>query len=79
MLPINEKVISIIRDNIDYQGEIYLNDNLYEDLEIDSFEKLMIINALEDEFSLEIDEEVIMSLSTISDVVENLKQVLNLQ
>lgn len=73
-MKINKTVFSIIKENIDYGGEIKLRYKLVEDLEIDSFDKLMIINSLEDEFCIEIEEDDIKDLITVSDVVEGIKK-----
>ena len=54
-----KKIISVIKQNIEWKGEIRLHDHLIDDLNIDSFDRLMIVAALEDEFSIQIEEEVI--------------------
>jgi acyl carrier protein len=82
MLPIQikmdileKKVISVIRENTVDGCEIRL-DNKLEDLGIDSLEKIMIINSIEDEYAIEIGDESIKTLKTVSDIVFKLREKL---
>lgn len=72
-MDIEHKILTIIKENIEYEGEITLNSNLVEDLDIDSFNMLMVINAIEDEYSIEVDESDFEKLKFVSDIVEVLK------
>lgn len=72
---LEKKVISVIRENTDDNCKIML-DNKLEDLGIDSLEKIMIINSIEDEYSIEIGDESIKSLKTVSDIVFKLREKL---
>lgn len=69
---LQERVITTIQDNLDDRGEIKLESRLVEDLMVDSFDKLMIITALEDEFEITIDEEDFQDIVTVKDIVEKL-------
>lgn len=68
-----QRIISVIRDNMEWKGEINLNDHLINDLHLDSFDMLMIISAIEDEFSIQIDEDQIKEIQYVSDIVEKLQ------
>jgi acyl carrier protein len=70
---LEEKVISVIKENTNVDCEIKLDHRL-EDLGIDSLEKIMIINSLEDEFSIEIEDGEVKALKTVSDIVINLRE-----
>ncbi len=70
-----EKVKKIIRENIDFQGEIRSEDHLINDLHIDSFDMIMIVNALEDDFSILVEEEDLVGLITVNDIVQKLKEL----
>lgn len=72
-MELEEKVIEIIRTNLDYRDEIHINDNMVSELGVDSLDLMMIITTLEENFSIEIDDEDLEDLKTVCDVVEKLK------
>lgn len=78
-MKLEEKVIEIIKENIEWEGEINMKHNLVTDLDIDSFSMLMIINTLEDEFSIQIEDENLEGLRTVSDIVEKLIAMLSVK
>ena len=47
--------------------------NLQEDLDFDSFDTLMFISELEDEFNINIDEDHFLNVQTVGDVIEKLR------
>ena len=68
-----EKIISLIKENIEGEVEISLDSDLNNDLAIDSFGMLMIINAIEDEFSITIKDTEFEGINTVADIVKNLR------
>jgi acyl carrier protein len=72
---LEKKVISVIRENTVDGCEIRL-DNKLEDLGIDSLEKIMIINSIEDEYAIEIGDDSIKTLKTVYDIVFKLREKL---
>jgi len=68
---IEEKIIEIVRENIDKskRQNITRDTRLLEDLEIDSFGMLMIINGIEDEFAITVDEKQWAGVKTIGDII----------
>jgi acyl carrier protein len=60
-------------ENTDYKYEINSDTNLFTELNIDSFGKLMIVNAIEDEFSIEVDEDDIEKFATVNEIIEVLQ------
>ena len=76
-MELTNKIISVIRENIEWKGEIELHDHLINDLHIDSFDRLMIVNALEDEFSIHIEEDEISKVQCVSDIVESLQSLIH--
>lgn len=76
-MKIREKVIEAIRENIQWKGAIHDTMDLVRDLGIDSFDMLMIINTLEDEFSIIVEEEHLENLKTVGDVVNRLNDLLS--
>ncbi len=71
-----QKILTVIKENIEWKGEIGLHDHLINDLHIDSFDMLMIVSALEDEFSIQIEEDEIRKIYYVSDIVDRLKSLL---
>jgi acyl carrier protein len=68
-----ERVISIVKSNIERRYEVKPESRLTEDLGVDSLSVLIIINELEDEFSITIDEDDSLKMKTVSDIVERLR------
>jgi len=78
-MKLEKKVIEIIKESIEWEGEINIKHNLVKDLDIDSFSMLMIINTLEEDFSIQIENENLEGLITVSDIVERLKEKLSVK
>ena len=77
MKTIEEAVIAALKENTSWDGEIKMEQTLRDELGIDSFGVLMIINTLEDEFGIEISNEDIEGLSTVADIINRLKEILS--
>ena len=75
-MKLEEKIIEIIKGNIDSEYDVNLSTNLRDDIDIDSFDLLMIIAALEDEFCIEIERSNFEKITLVSDIVDmlNLKK-----
>jgi acyl carrier protein len=67
------KVASIISQNKNSMEAIKPTDRLKEDLGIDSFDGLMIINDFEDEFGISIEPEELKTLKVVQDIVDRLE------
>ena len=76
-MDLNEKVISIILENAEKQIEVNEKTNLREELNLDSFSAMMIINALEDEYNISIEESAFDNFVTVKDIVDFLKEKYN--
>ncbi|MDQ2087524.1 acyl carrier protein [Herbivorax sp. ANBcel31] len=70
-----KRVIGVVRENIEGGFEITTNSRLIEDLGVDSFSKIMIIAGLEDEFSIEIEEEDFSEIESVSDIIDRVKLI----
>lgn len=68
-----ETIIEIIRNNLKDDRAVQENTDLRKDLEIDSFDVLMIMNAIDDEYSIAIEEDDFKEVSTPRDIVTLLK------
>ncbi|MBQ2217393.1 MAG: acyl carrier protein [Firmicutes bacterium] len=66
-----DKVREIIAEQLDVDTEeITLDTNLIKDLEADSLDAVEIIMALEDEYDIEIPDEVAEEFKTVGDIVK---------
>jgi acyl carrier protein len=66
---LEEKVINVIRANIENKYEVNLHSDLRTDLEVDSFGAIMIFNDLEETFGIEIKDADIKSIAKVADIV----------
>jgi acyl carrier protein len=76
MMSVNleDRVIAIIEKNIEKPTKITRDTDLRNDLGLDSFAMIIIINALEDEFGVTIDENDFKSINNVVDIANGLKQ-----
>ncbi len=72
-MEIADRLIFIIMENTDHKYKINPDTNLFTELNIDSFGKLMIVNAIEDEFSIEVDEADIEKFATVNEIIDVLQ------
>jgi len=72
-MKLEEKIIEIIKGNIDSEYDVNLSTNIRDDIDIDSFDLLMIVAALEDEFFIEIEQSDFGKIKLVSDIVDMLK------
>ena len=70
-----ERVKNIIVDSLSCDAEqVTLEANLKEDLDADSLEAVELIMAIEDEFGIEIPDEVSTTISTVQQIVDYIDQ-----
>ena len=68
---IYETIRTIIAEHLGInESKISLDTSINEDLEIDSLDAVEIIMAIEDAFSIEVDEEAIEHFTTVREMVE---------
>ena len=68
---IYETIRTIIAEHLRInESKISLDTSINEDLEIDSLDAVEIIMAIEDAFSIEVDEEAIEQFTTVREMVE---------
>lgn len=70
---IEARIIITIQSVLDKRPGITLDSRLIDDLMVDSLDKLMILSALEDEFSITISEDDFADVVNIKDIVMKLK------
>lgn len=67
------KIKSIVADKLSIKIDDITVDTTLEDLGADSLDVVEVIMALEDEFDIEISDEVAENISTVGDLVEYIK------
>ena len=67
------KIKSIVADKLSINASDITMDTTLEDLGADSLDVVEVIMALEDEFDIEISDEVAENISTVGDLVEYIK------
>jgi len=72
-MKIEDKVISIVRTNIEEKHPILLSTDLRKELRLDSFGTLMLINALEEGFGIAVEEADFSRINTVADIVSLLQ------
>ncbi|MBA4409318.1 MAG: acyl carrier protein [Bacteroidota bacterium] len=68
-----EKVIEIVRSVKEIKYPITTDMSLTDDLFLDSLDMLMVINAIESEFSYEVDMGEVGKIKTVQDIIEILE------
>jgi len=68
-----EKVIQIIRSVKEIKYPITVDMSLTDDLYLDSLDMLMVINAIESEFSYEVDMGEVDKIKTVGDIIGTLE------
>jgi len=68
-----DTIIDIIRNNISNDAEVRENTDMRKDLNIDSFDVLMIMNEIDDEYSIAIEEDDFKDVNTPQEIVTLLK------
>jgi acyl carrier protein len=67
---LEKQIISIIKDNIEEKYDVTANTDLRNELGLDSFDTMMIINAIEDDFDITIEESDFDNIKTVLDIIQ---------
>lgn len=68
-----EKVIQILRSVKEIKYPITPDMSLTDDLYLDSLDMLMVINAIESDFSFKVDMGEVEKIKTVADIIETLE------
>lgn len=72
---LEDRIIFTIQSSLEKRLEITLESRLLEDLLVDSLDLLMILSALEDEFSITIAEDDFLDVVTVKDIVVKMSAI----
>lgn len=64
------KVADIASDILGINVEDITEETTFDDLDADSLDRLQLVTALEDEFDVEMDEEQLLSINSVSDALD---------
>lgn len=77
-MTLEARIIAVLKENLGMTTEeVNLESRLIEDLGVDSLDRIMIQAALEDEFSITINDEDFAGLRTVDDIVKGIKDRLS--
>jgi acyl carrier protein len=72
-MSIEQRIMEIVQENNEKKVAITMDTNLKDEACFDSFGYLMILNALEEEYSIHIDESQFLHLRTVSQIINELQ------
>ena len=65
-----QKVADIASDVLGIDVDSITEETTFEDLDANSLERLQLVTAIEDEFDIEMDEERLLSIASMSDAID---------
>jgi acyl carrier protein len=71
---LEDRIIKTIEANLEQKARIAPDTNLRQDLGLDSFAMVIVINALEDEFSITINDQEFRGINNVVDIADALKR-----
>lgn len=73
-MSLEEKIIKIVKENIESDEVVQINSKLREELNVDSMGMIILINEIEDEFNIEIEDTDFVDIITVLDIVKKLEE-----
>lgn len=67
---IYNKVIDIAADVLGIESDELSETTTFDDLDANSLDRLQLVTAMEDEFDLEIADDVLMSINSVADAID---------
>lgn len=68
-----EKLAELIKEQLNYDGEVKAESNFKDDLGVDSLDLFELVMSMEEEFGVEIPSEDLEKIATVGDVIDYLK------
>lgn len=65
-----DKIVDVASDVLGVDASSITEKTTFDDLNADSLDRLQLVTAMEDEFELEIDDEKLMTIASVSDAIE---------
>ncbi len=73
-MTLEERVLNVIEENLEEKAEFNVNTDLRDELGLDSFAMVIIVNALEDEFNISIEDQHYREIKNAKDIVNALRE-----
>ncbi|KXB33884.1 acyl carrier protein [Atopobium deltae] len=70
-----EKVIQLVAETLEVDPDDISMSTSFDDLNADSFDKLELVTAFEEEFDLTLDDEALASITSVADAVNAIESV----
>ncbi len=70
-----EKVIQLVAETLEVDPDDISMSTSFDDLNADSFDKLELVTAFEEEFDLTLDDETLASITSVADAVNAIESV----
>jgi acyl carrier protein len=77
MSSVLERVKKVVTEQLNVEGEVKENASFIDDLGADSLDTVELVMALEEEFDIEISDEVAEKIQTVGDAVSHIDAALN--
>lgn len=72
-----DRVIEIIKQQLNIDGELALETSFKDDLGVDSLDLLELVMAFEEEYDIELNPEELEGIETVGDICEFIKKYTN--
>lgn len=73
-----DRVIEIIKQQLNIDGELALETSFKDDLGVDSLDLLELVMAFEEEYDIELNPEELEGIDTVGDICEFIKKYTNM-
>lgn len=70
------QVCDIAADVLGVEADELSDETTFDDLDANSLDRLQLVTAMEDEFDIEIDDERLMSINSVSEAIDAIEQAL---
>jgi acyl carrier protein len=72
------KILSIISQNAKCERDIRPEDRIVEDLGVDSLDKLMIIQDIEDEYNITVEDDELKNIKVVQDILDAIERKISI-
>ncbi len=70
------KICDIASDVLGIEADELTNETTFDDLDANSLDRLQLVTAMEDEFDIEIDDDKLMEINSVSEAIDAIEETL---